>query len=114
VTCSTAAPKCAAGSVPLVSNGCYTGECRSIDLCESAPACGDLQNETDCLARSADCTATYTGHNCHTSGGASCTQNSSGCTCDSFTFASCDPTPANIVTTARDGNGNLHNVSTLE
>ena len=114
VTCTTKAPTCAAGSVPLVLAGCYTGDCRSIDLCEGPPACSDLQNESDCLSRAADCTATYVGHNCHSSDGSSCTSGSTGCTCDTFTFASCDDKPTNGLVQATDAAGVIHNVSTLQ
>jgi hypothetical protein len=90
VTCATAAPICPDGNVPLVLDGCYTGQCRAIAQCESAPSCADLTHEADCLARSGDCSAVYTGHGCHTPTGVACQSGDSNCVCTSFTFASCE------------------------
>jgi len=87
VTCSTASPACPEGQVPLLKDGCFTGACRAITACEAAPACTELQHETDCSMRTADCTTSYTGHNCR---GTDCTViGSTTCPCESKTFESC-------------------------
>jgi hypothetical protein len=90
VTCNTTAPTCAAGEVALIKDGCYTGSCRAIAQCDLAPTCAAITHETDCLARTADCTAVYIGHNCTNNMGQSCTSGSANCTCETFTFGACE------------------------
>ena len=90
VTCTTAAPHCAAGEVPLVYNGCYTGQCRAIAQCDVTPSCAAIEHEADCLGRSTDCSTVYTGHGCHKANGTACHAGDTGCTCTSFTFDSCE------------------------
>jgi len=90
ITCTTAAPKCTPGQVPLVKDGCYTGLCRAITACEAAPACKALQFESDCLGRATDCETVYNGHGCKKPDGSACHAGDTNCTCSSFTFASCD------------------------
>ena len=108
LTCTTAAPACAAGEVPLILDGCYTGACRAIAQCDAAPACPALAHEADCLARTADCTPVYTGNNCRDPNGAACTSGSANCTCESFTFRTCDTRNASrAVSTVVNGNGDL-------
>jgi len=90
ITCTTAKPTCPTGSSPLIFNGCYTGACFETDMCSAAPVCENINDETDCLNRTADCTASYTGLDCTTSDGTACSQNSQGCTCHGgFVYASC-------------------------
>jgi hypothetical protein len=89
VTCNTAAPQCAAGEVPLVKDGCYTGACRAIKVCEAAPVCTAFQHEADCLARTADCASVYTGHDCTKPNGDACHAGDVDCKCKTFTFAAC-------------------------
>jgi hypothetical protein len=89
ITCTTAKPTCASGSSPLIFNGCYTGACFETDQCSAAPVCENINDENDCLNRTADCSATYTGLNCTTSDGTACHSGDSGCTCQSFVFATC-------------------------
>jgi hypothetical protein len=88
VTCTTAAPTCAVGTVPLIFDGCYTGGCFETDLCADAPVCAHINDETNCLGRT-DCSASYTGLNCTTTNGTACHSGDSGCTCESFVFATC-------------------------
>jgi hypothetical protein len=88
VTCTTAPPACPEGNVALVLNGCYTGACRAITACESAPACSHLQHEDDCLSPGT-CDASYTGIDCHKPDGSACHDGDTNCTCTSFEFNSC-------------------------
>ena len=89
VTCNIVRPSCPEGSVALISEGCYTGNCMAINSCATAPSCSAFGNETDCF-NDTDCNVSYTGINCHnTMTGTSCTANSTNCTCDSYQFASC-------------------------
>lgn len=90
ITCTTTAPSCPDGQVPLRKDGCFTGECRAITACEAAPACNALQHEGDCLARTRDCSTVYTGRGCHKLDGTACRAGDTDCTCTSFTFASCE------------------------
>ncbi len=91
VTCNTRAPQCAAGSVPTVLDGCYTGNCEVITSCDVSPVCGALQYEVDCLNANDDlsCGATFVGINCRAPDGSSCTAGASGCTCERFEYSSC-------------------------
>jgi hypothetical protein len=89
VTCTTGAPACGEGQVPLVKDGCYTGTCRDIAVCEAAPACSALQHQDDCASRSADCSEVFTGFNCH---GTTCGVSDVDCTCASYNFTSCHAT----------------------
>lgn len=46
VTCDAEPPACGPGTLPRVWDGCFTGDCLSIDACDWAPncaACGDGQ-----------------------------------------------------------------------
>jgi hypothetical protein len=89
VTCNTKEPACPDGQTALIANGCYTGECRAITSCQSAPTCADVEHEDDCLNRATDCSASYTGLNCHTPTGGACHAGDTNCTCSNFEFASC-------------------------
>nr|HEX4317136.1 hypothetical protein [Kofleriaceae bacterium] len=88
VTCTTPAPTCAAGDVPAILDGCYTGACLDIATCDVPPSCTALAHEADCLARH-DCTAEYEGLGCVDPSGQACTAGDTNCTCSSFVFASC-------------------------
>ncbi|MCX5741265.1 MAG: hypothetical protein NT062_02060 [Proteobacteria bacterium] len=90
ITCNIVAPTCAAGSVPLILDGCYTGECRVITTCGETPSCGALSHEADCLNRASDCSAVYTGTGCHKPDGSACHAGDQNCLCSNFTFNSCD------------------------
>lgn len=96
ITCTTPMPACPDGQVALIKDGCFTGACRAIAACEGAPACTSLQHQTDCDARSTDCTSLFVGHNCH---GTTCGTSDADCTCESYTFQSCDVkgTPVTII-----------------
>ena len=83
VTCNAATPTCPDGQVALVKDGCFTGECRAIAVCEAPPTCGSLQHEGDCKAATATCDVIQTGHNC------TGTCPGPDCKCTSYTFASC-------------------------
>jgi hypothetical protein len=92
VTCQTAQPTCPSGQVPTITSGCWTGKCEAIASCDVAPACKEINDQTDCLART-DCGAVYTGIDCTTPTGAACQAGDTGCTCASFEFASCETKP---------------------
>ncbi|HEY3802532.1 MAG TPA: hypothetical protein VGL61_07980 [Kofleriaceae bacterium] len=89
VTCNLGPPTCPSGEAPVIGNGCYTGTCQAIASCDAAPACGNINDEQDCLNRANDCTAVYTGIDCTNSSGQSCTSGDAGCTCQSFSFDHC-------------------------
>jgi len=89
VTCNQIMTVCPEGQVPLIKDGCWTTTCRNIGMCDVTPACGDIEHESDCLGRAADCTSVYTGLNCTNSSGQACQSGSTGCTCQSFQFATC-------------------------
>ena len=89
ITCTTAAPTCASGSVPLIYNGCFTGACFETALCSEAPACANINDETNCLAHIATCSAVYVGIGCHKPDGSACHTGDLNCTCASFRFNSC-------------------------
>ena len=94
ITCNIAAPTCASGSTPIIANGCYTGGCEAIATCDAPPVCASVNDETDCLARTADCQAVYAGQDCTTTDGTACVSGDAGCTCATFSFDHCtDKTP---------------------
>lgn len=88
VTCNEVRPNCQADQVPIVENGCWTGACQPIALCDVPPQCDRINTEASCLAR-AECNAVYNGSNCRRSDGTACRAGDTGCTCESYTFASC-------------------------
>jgi hypothetical protein len=90
LNCSTTAPKCPTGQVPLIdgTTGCYNGQCELYASCAATPVCENINDESDCLGRT-DCSATYTGMNCHKPDGSACHSGDANCTCASFTFAAC-------------------------
>lgn len=88
-TCNVAKPQCVAGSVPLIVDGCYTGECSEITRCDVEPLCPALQHETDCLGRTGECGAVYVGIDCTKPDGTACQAGDTNCTCESFRFNSC-------------------------
>lgn len=88
VTCAVLPPTCTAQEVPLLSNGCYTGQCRLITACDVPPACATIRNEAACSAR-AECQAAYTGMNCRHQDGSACRAGDMQCVCESFAFAAC-------------------------
>lgn len=89
VTCNVVPTTCAAGTVPLIKDGCYTGACKAIAQCDTAPTCAALQHEADCLADNGRCAAVYTGINCQKPDGTACNAGDTNCTCQSFTYNSC-------------------------
>lgn len=88
VTCNLGAPTCAAGQVPLILNGCYSGECIALEQCEAAPVCEVLNTEAQCLAGDS-CYPVYNGTNCTNGSGSACQPGDSGCTCASYSFDEC-------------------------
>jgi hypothetical protein len=103
ITCTNAAPKCPEGQVPLHKDGCFTGACRAINVCEAAPTCNSLQHENDCTSRSADCGVVTIGRGCRRGDGTPCQPGDSAtvCTCERYDFAACEdkgpmPTPRTI------------------
>ncbi len=88
VTCALLPPTCIAEEVPLLVNGCYTGECRLIAACDVPPTCAAIRQEAACLART-DCEASYTGRNCQQPDGSACRAGDTQCVCESFSFAAC-------------------------
>ncbi|MEJ7602483.1 MAG: hypothetical protein WKG01_31615 [Kofleriaceae bacterium] len=89
VTCPTAPPRCGLGTVPVIKDGCYTGECRSIAACDAAPACPSFQHEDDCLAADS-CGGVYVGRNCRKPDGTACQAGDTNCVCERFDFNSCE------------------------
>ena len=96
ITCTTPAPSCPDGQVALRKDGCFTGECRAISVCEAAPSCDALTHQDDCASRSSDCAIVFTGHNCH---GTTCGVSDVDCVCESYTFNACQAkgSPVTIV-----------------
>lgn len=96
VTCATKPPTCPVGEVPLVRDGCFTGDCRAIAQCDAEPPCANIGNEVDCLADSGAngrCVAVYRGINCTKPDGSACQAGDTGCTCESFKFDVCEAKP---------------------
>lgn len=114
VTCNQFPPTCGDGQVAQIADGCYTGSCIAITGCDVTPACGSLQHEGDCLARTTDCTSVYTGINCTNSSGTTCTAGSTGCTCETFQYASCrNRTATSSAMSYQLDNGQLVNVFSI-
>jgi hypothetical protein len=89
VTCNEVMPNCAADTVPLVENGCWTGACEPLALCDATPPCDRINTEPSCLALAA-CEAVYNGSNCKNPDGTACRAgDSASCTCESYSFARC-------------------------
>jgi len=90
-SCSGAEPQCPSGQVPLMdaTTGCFTGQCEAYGSCAATPVCEHINDESNCLSRSTDCAATYTGINCHKPDGTQCHSGDTNCTCASFQFAAC-------------------------
>jgi hypothetical protein len=86
-TCTATAPACPAGQTPLLQDGCFTGVCGDIATCDAPPTCEALQHQSDCSARTADCTQVFVGRNCK---GTTCGVSAEDCTCESYTYAACD------------------------
>jgi hypothetical protein len=87
-SCTAAEPQCPAGSVPLLYNGCWNGNCQVFASCDTAPECTHINDETDCLGR-ADCSGVYDGLNCTKPDGTACHSGDTNCTCQSYIFAAC-------------------------
>lgn len=90
VTCNEIAPNCPPDSSPLVENGCWTGACSELALCDVPPPCERINTEASCLAR-AECGAVYNGTNCRRTDGTACRAGDSGCTCETYSFDECRP-----------------------
>jgi hypothetical protein len=94
ITCAEPKPVCDEGSTPLIKDGCYTGLCEVIEVCDvppPPPACSELTTKDACLARS-DCDAAYTGVNCtdmNPDDGLDCSDAGSNCSCEYYVFAAC-------------------------
>jgi hypothetical protein len=88
ITCAIAKPTCPSGEVPTIENACWTGNCEAISFCDVPPACSEINDESDCSARS-DCEVVSEGLDCTTSNGLACQSGDSDCTCASYVFASC-------------------------
>ena len=73
-------PICPDGTVPGISDGCWTGACIPLSSCPSK-TCTDIQSEAMCVQRD-DCNALYEGLDCE------CTPE--GCECTSWIFDSCE------------------------
>jgi hypothetical protein len=80
VLCDSIAPNCPVGTTPGIANGCWTGECISLDLCPST-ACTDLSSELACISR-IDCNPYYIGEGCECG--------PDGCVCTTWTYDSCN------------------------
>jgi len=112
VTCNIVAPTCAVGEVPLIKDDCYTGACKAIAQCDTAPSCAALKHEPDCLGRIADCSAVYTGIGCTKPDGTQCNAGDTNCTCQSFNFNSCQ-TRGPSSRMAVDSVGNYQSIESL-
>lgn len=100
-TCTNGAPRCPAGQVPLIADGCYVDndlngqfDCGVIAACEEEPSCGAFQYATDCDAAAdpttgAACVVVTKGINCTTPGGSACQDGQPGCTCAMYVYDSC-------------------------
>ena len=88
ITCNIVPPVCPSNKVPLIKDGCYTGECQLLTACDVPPSCEAIHNENACSART-DCDAVYNGINCRRPDGAVCRAGDAQCVCESFNFASC-------------------------
>lgn len=112
VTCNLGRPTCPAGEVALIWDGCYTGECKAIDTCASAPACEAFGHEADC--RDGDnCSVAYTGINCKKADNSPCQAGDANCTCESYQFASCSSSGSSPRTTTVEFNGFTFSTSEL-
>lgn len=111
ITCNLGRPTCPAGTVALISEGCYTGECAAINSCATAPSCSAFGHEADCLAGN-DCSVSYTGINCTTPNNSPCQAGSTDCTCQEYRFAACNDSGASPRTTV-EFNGYVFEVSQL-
>jgi hypothetical protein len=89
ITCNQLPPTCPEGQVPLHdANGCYSGGCVEINLCDVPAGCKAIQHESDCLA-DATCTSVYAGINCTNPQGQQCVAGQANCTCERFDYSSC-------------------------
>ena len=89
ITCNIAKPMCPIGQAPLIFGGCYTGACFETAMCSPAPTCANINDETNCLANGAKCSAVYVGIGCQKPDGTACHAGDVNCTCQSFQFNSC-------------------------
>jgi hypothetical protein len=89
VTCNQIRPKCPAGQVALIANGCYTGACNWIPSCEATPACAAYGNDNDCRSDSS-CASSYTGTGCKKPDNTACQAGDTNCTCQTYSFAACN------------------------
>ncbi|HVK87757.1 MAG TPA: hypothetical protein VM513_26745 [Kofleriaceae bacterium] len=92
-SCNVTEPTCAAGSVALILDGCYTGQCSEIATCDVTPTCEALQHAEDCNARDGECRSLVNGVNCTRPGPngttVACMAGDMNCTCESLYFAAC-------------------------
>jgi hypothetical protein len=87
-TCNQVAPTCPSGQVPTIVDGCWSGLCSPVAACEAPPACGHINDEASCSART-DCAATVNGINCTKPDGSACMVGDSNCSCEQLVFAAC-------------------------
>ncbi len=73
-------PICPDGTVPGISDGCWTGSCIPLSSCPLS-TCAEIQNEAMCVQRD-DCNALYEGLDCE------CTPEN--CDCATWVFDSCE------------------------
>lgn len=100
VTCTNGAPKCAAGSVPLIEDGCYYDrngdgqfDCSAISECAAPPSCEAFQHQNDCVAGNG-CSSISRGVNCSMGNGQPCQDGQSGCVCEMYVFDRCESGPS--------------------
>ncbi len=113
VTCTTAMPVCPSGQIALSANGCWTGGCVALDACDTTASCSRINDESDCLARTSDCSALYTGLNCSKMDGTACHAGDTGCVCADFEFASCTDKTASTGRMVQDSSGRMLDASQL-
>lgn len=102
-TCTNGRPRCPAGQVPLIANGCYvdtTGDgqfdCAAVASCEAPPVCRAYQHEADCEAAvepatGNECKSIKNGINCAMPDGSACGNGQPGCVCERLVFDKCEP-----------------------
>jgi hypothetical protein len=94
-SCTNGAPRCPAGSVPLIENGCYFDrdgdgqfDCSPVSQCQAPPTCDAYQYSADCAA--AMCRTITRGEGCTLPGGGACQDGQLGCVCQRYTFERCE------------------------
>ena len=83
VYCDSLPPECPPNTIPGRRNGCWTGQCIPVELCEGPPPpeCGFITDEATCIAN-IQCSPLYRGIECQC--------DADGCRCADWEFLSCE------------------------